>query len=122
MKMLLGIGGSEDSFRALDRTVARAREAGDDLTVAVVENPESDRSPGEVRERVESVLSGEGVDAAVRELSGDPGAELVRVADDEGFDGVVLGGGERSPMGKIRLGHIAEFVLLNANVSVTLVR
>ncbi len=122
MKVLLGIGGSEDSFRALDRTVARAREAGDDLTVAILENPESDRSPAEVRERAESVLAGEGVEAVVRELSGDPGAELVRVASDEGFDEIVLGGGERSPMGKIRLGHIAEFVLLNSHVSVTLVR
>jgi nucleotide-binding universal stress UspA family protein len=35
---------------------------------------------------------------------------------------VVIGGGEQSPMGKIRLGHIAEFVLLNSHVTVTLVR
>jgi nucleotide-binding universal stress UspA family protein len=122
MKVLLGIGGSDDSFRALDRTVRRAGEAGDELTVAVVENPESDRSPTEIRERVEAVLAESEVDAGVREVAGDPGAELVRIAEDEGFDGIVLGGGQRSPMGKIRLGHIAEFVLLNSRVSVTLVR
>jgi nucleotide-binding universal stress UspA family protein len=44
------------------------------------------------------------------------------VAEREGFDRVVLGGGETSPLGKVTLGEIAEFVVLNANVSVTLVR
>ena len=58
----------------------------------------------------------------VRHLSGDPGSQLVDVAEREGFDQIVLGGGQRSPMGKIKLGHIAEFVLLNSPVTVTLVR
>jgi len=61
-----------------------------------------------------------GVD--VRTLSGDPGSELLDVAEREGFDQIVLGGGQRSPMGKIKLGHIAEFVLLNSHVTVKLVR
>ena len=43
MNVLLGIGGADDSLDALEETVARAVDAGDDLTVAVVENPESDR-------------------------------------------------------------------------------
>ena len=34
MKVLLGIGGSEDSFRALERTIDRAGAAGDDLVVS----------------------------------------------------------------------------------------
>ena len=37
MKVLLGIGGGDDSRRALEQTVTRAAEAGDDLTVAVVD-------------------------------------------------------------------------------------
>lgn len=122
MKVLLGVGGSDDSLTALERTIARAAESGDDLTVAVVENPESDPEPDAVEERVRAVLAEADLDADVRRIAGDPGSELVRVAESEDFDQLVLGGGEYSPMGKIRLGSIAEFVLLNSHVTVTLVR
>jgi nucleotide-binding universal stress UspA family protein len=122
MRVLLGIGGSEDSVRALERTVARAVEAGDDLTVAVVENPDSEMAVEAVRERVESLLRESAVDADVLVLEGHAGSRLVEVAEGEGFDRLVLGGGETSPLGKVTLGEIAEFVILNANTSVTLVR
>lgn len=122
MKVLLGIGGSEDSFRALERTVERAAEAGDDLTVAVVENPDSEPSVGAVRERAEAVLRDSPVEAAVVTLEGHAGSRLVELAEQEGFDRLVLGGGETSPLGKVTLGDITEFVILNANTSVTLIR
>jgi nucleotide-binding universal stress UspA family protein len=122
MNVLLGIGGSDDSLRALERTVARADAAGDDLTVAILENPESDRDPDDIESRVFEVLDDAGFSAEVRKLSGDPGSRLVDLAEREGFDEIVLGGGQRSPMGKIKLGQIAEFVLLNSPVSVKLVR
>ncbi|MFB6072532.1 MAG: universal stress protein [Halobacterium sp.] len=122
MKVLLGIGGTEDSLTALEHTVERAVDAGDELTVAVVENPESDRDPEELVGEARSALSDAGLPEDVRRLSGDPGSSLVELAESEDFEQIVLGGGERSPMGKIRLGHIAEFVLLNARVSVKLVR
>jgi nucleotide-binding universal stress UspA family protein len=44
------------------------------------------------------------------------------VAEEHEFDKIVLGGGETSPMGKIQIGGIAEFVLLNSHVTVSLVR
>ncbi|UPW02029.1 universal stress protein [Halorussus gelatinilyticus] len=122
MNVLLGIGGSDDSFRALEETVDRAQAAGDDLTVAILENPESDRDTEAIEARVFETLETADFAAGVRHLSGDPGSQLVDLAEREGFDQVVLGGGQRSPMGKIKLGHIAEFVLLNSPVSVKLVR
>jgi nucleotide-binding universal stress UspA family protein len=122
MRVLLGVGGSEDSFRALERTVERTVEAGDELTVAVVENPDSDPDVEAVRDRVETVLREAGVEAEVLVLEGHPGSRLVELAEGEGFDRLVLGGGETSPLGKVSLGEIAEFVILNANTSVTLVR
>lgn len=122
MKLLLGIGGTDDSLAALDQTVERAVAAGDDLTVAVLENPDSPRSPEEVVEHVEEQLAEADLDASIRRVEGDPGSRLVELAESEDFDGIVLGGGERSPMGKINLGSIAEFVILNATTSVTLVR
>ena len=122
MKVLLGVGGSDDGLTALDRTIERTVEAGDELTVAVVENPATDRSPDAIREAVESRLAEANLDASVVLLEGHPGSRLVELAEQEGFDRIVLGGGETSPLGKVSLGSIAEFVILNATVSVTLVR
>ncbi|PSQ33683.1 universal stress protein [Halobacteriales archaeon QS_9_70_65] len=122
MDLLLGIGGSEDSFRALEETIERAIETGDALTVAIVENPESETDVEEIRNRVEAALSAASFDAEVRTLSGHPGSQLLELAEREGYDRIVLGGGETSPLGKVELGSIAEFVLLNAKTTVTLVR
>jgi len=122
MKVLLGIGGSDDSLAALQRTIERAVEAGDDLTIAVLDNPESERSPAKIEAAVRDALATADLEAEVRRVTGDPGSELVALAERGEFDQLVLGGGTRSPMGKIRLGHIAEFVLLNSQVTVTLVR
>jgi nucleotide-binding universal stress UspA family protein len=122
MKVLLGMGGAEDSLEALEETVTRAAAAGDELTIGIVENPESDRTPEQLVAAANAELEAVGLDADVRQLSGDPGSSLVQVAESEEFDQIVLGGGQRSPMGKIRLGQIAEFVLLNSHVSVKLVR
>ena len=122
MKVLCGIGGSDDSFRALDRTVERAAAADDDLTVAVVDNEDSSVTPDDVMERAREALAHAGIDADIRRVGGDPGSQLVEIAETEGFEEIVLGGGQTSPMGKITIGPIAEFVLLNAKTSVTLVR
>ncbi len=116
------MGGSEDSLTALERTVERSRAAGDDLTIALVENPQTDADQADLESTVRDVLADADFDADVRRIEGDAGSRLVDVAEAEGFDLVVLGGGERSPMGKINLGQIAQFVLLNSPVSVKLVR
>ena len=122
MKVLLGIGGSDDSIRALEKTVERTANANDDLTIAIVENPSVERSRDDIESKVTDVLDDYGIDVDVRHLEGDPGSVLVDLAENEGFEQIALGGGETSPMGKIQIGSIAEFVLLNSHVTVTLVR
>lgn len=122
MKVLLGIGGSDDSIRALEAVVARAAAVGDDLTIAIVENPRSPRSREEIAERAREELEGAGIDAPIRQVEGNPGSELVDIAERGGFDQIALGGGQTSPMGKINVGSIAEFVLLNARTTVRLIR
>lgn len=122
MKVLLGVGESEDSMRAVERTASRVAVTGDELTVGIVDPPDAEQSPEAVAETVREILSEEDVDAEIRHLDGDPGVRLVDVAESEGFDEIVLGGGQRSPMGKIKLGSTAEFVLLNSHVTVSLIR
>ncbi|WP_436929055.1 universal stress protein [Halosimplex halobium] len=121
MKVLLGMGGSPDGFDALDETLARAREAGDDLTVAVLDTSE-DYDVDDVESRIRDRVADADLDAEVTQLPGHPGSQLSQFAEREGFDRIVIGGGQRSPMGKIELGEVAEFVLLNADTTVTLVR
>jgi nucleotide-binding universal stress UspA family protein len=122
MKVLLGVGGTEGSVRALERTLARTREAGDDLTVAVFDDTGATEPLDAVEARVRDHLADAGVDAEVRRVTGDAGSALVELAEAGGFDQVVVGGGERSPMGKIRVGSVAQYVVTNAPVTVTLVR
>lgn len=120
MKVLLGVGGRDDSALALDRTVERTR-AGDDLTVAVFDDTGTGDAAA-VERRVRTALEDAGVDATITRLDGDAGSALVELAETGGFDRLVVGGGERSPMGKVRIGSVAQFAVVNASVTVTLVR
>jgi nucleotide-binding universal stress UspA family protein len=122
VKLLLGVGGTDDGIRALEDTLDRVRETGDTLAVAVFENPASESKPDEVEADVRERLAAAGVEASVHRLSGHPGSELIGLAEREGFERIVLGGGERSPMGKVQVGSVAQFVVVNAPVSVTLIR
>jgi nucleotide-binding universal stress UspA family protein len=122
MDVLIGLGGSELSYLALEKTIERGREAGDSLTVVVFDSEEVPASTDAVVAEVHERLVGTDFQAEVRRLEGDAGAALVDVADREGFDRIVLGSGRRSTLGKVQLGTVAEFVLLNAQTPVTLVR
>jgi nucleotide-binding universal stress UspA family protein len=123
MDILLGVGGSELSYHALEETIERAQATGDDLTVAIFNNEEISEDMETIQQRVESTLQESDFEAAIRHLEGDnPGSELISLAENESFDRIVLGGGERSTLGKIQLGSIVEFVLLNAQTPVTLIR
>ncbi|MFB6131342.1 MAG: universal stress protein [Salinigranum sp.] len=122
MKLLVGYGGTDDAAVALRKTIERAAEADDELTVALVDDPAAEDADESLESAVREALDGAGMDATIEHLDGDPGAKLVEMAETGGFDGIVLGGGEKSPMGKIRIGSLQEFVLLNAHTTVTLVR
>ena len=120
MNIVLGVGGAEDSFLALRETVRRTATTGDALTVAVFDELADD--PDRLEREIRETLEPHDVRANIVHLPDDPGPAITELADSEGFDRIVLGGGRRSPMGKIALGQVAEFVILNANTSVTLVR
>lgn len=122
MKVLCGVDGTENSFRALERAVERAAVAGDEVTVAVFDAPETEADPELLREGVRNVLEEAKTDARIRRFDADPGSALVEFAETEGFDEITLGGGVTSPMGKINIGSVTEFVLLNSHVTVSLVR
>jgi nucleotide-binding universal stress UspA family protein len=124
MKVLLGVDGTDSSLRALEEVTERAAQTGDELTVGIADDPEagSIETDADFEARVREIADRVALDVQVRRLGGDLGSELVEVAQADGFDRLVVGGGERSPMGKIELSPDTQFVLLNAGTSVTLVR
>ncbi|PGF16467.1 universal stress protein UspA [Natrinema sp. CBA1119] len=123
MNVLLGLGGSDESVKTLRQTIERTQDVGDDLTVVIVDKPESKRSQDETYQMAVDRLEDVGLDEIpVEKLEGDPGSALVNYAEQGEFDQLVIGGGTLSPMGKIQLGPITEFVLLNAPTTVKLVR
>lgn len=121
MRLLVGIDRSERASAVLEAATARAADTGDDLTVAVMETDDGP-SIDQLEQNVQEHLSTCSVDADVRLLTGHAGSQLVELAEREGFDRLVIDGGQRSPLGKIQLADVAEFVLLNATMTVTLVR
>ncbi len=120
MHVLVGVGGRHNSMAALERAVGRATATGDELTVAFFETEHAESD--EVRARIDELLAGAKIDATVRHIEGDPGSSLVDIAESEGFDEIVIGGGTTSPMGKIKIDTTTEFILLNSHTTVTLVR
>lgn len=122
MNILLGIGGGPDGDRALNRVLDRVADTADSLTIVVVDNPSTEVDHAALEARVRETVANAAVSASVRSESGDPGSRLVEIAETENFDLIAIGGGERSPMGKIQLGPMTEFIVLNATVSVWLVR
>lgn len=122
MNVLVGLVGSDESIKTLRQTIDRTSEVGDDLTVAIAEKPEAKRSQEDMAEQAQKLLTEANVDADIAQLEGDPGSSMVDYAEQGEFDQLVIGGGTLSPMGKIQLGPITEFVLLNAPTTVKLVR
>ncbi len=120
MHLLFGVGDTDDGLRALETVVSRARVTDDDLTVAVYSEDES--SLEDIDAAVRDRLAELDFDASVRRLDGEHPGQLVEIAEREDIDRIVLPGGNRSPLGKIRLDRVTEFVLLNAGTSVTLIR
>lgn len=62
-----------------------------------------------------STLEAEGIDAHVKERSGDPDEEILRAAREANADHIVLGGRRRTPVGKAVFGSVVQDVIRNAD-------
>lgn len=122
MKVLLGLDGTENSLEVLSRTIERTNEAGDDLTVAILGHFEHKLDPEELYRRARDAIQDSDIEAPVRRISGDPGSRLVDIAETEDFDAIALNAGQQTLTGKFTPARVIEFVILNASVSVILVR
>lgn len=119
MRLIVGVDGSENALAGLEDVLTRAKEVGDEVTVAVYEG---EAPLAETEARVRDRLDTLQFDAAIETIEGDPGGRLVELAERDGYDRIVLSGGQTSPLGKIQLDSVIEFVLLNSHTTVTLIR
>ena len=120
MDVLVGVGSPNDSPAAIERAIRQATRVGDELSVVILD-PET-ATDESLEATVTATLDGHDITASTRHVAGQPGSELVDIAESEGFDEIILAGGQTSPMGKITIDKTVEFVMLNAHTTVTLVR
>lgn len=120
MRLLVGVDGSERSHQALREALEDAQGADATVTVLLYTPEEQALESHErwVRDRLEDAQ----VEATVQQVEGNPGSRLVELAESGDYDRIVLPGGRRSPLGKIQFDTTIEFVLMNAQTSVTLAR
>lgn len=122
MKILLGISGEEDEFAALSKLLSEDTIHWDSLTVAILDSDNTALSPDTITNRIDEMLETTDTSVTTTRLPGDPGSTLIEHAETQDFDAIAIGGGERSPLGKLTLNQTAEFVVLNSKITVLLVR
>ena len=67
------------------------------------------------------MLESSGVEFAIHERPGNPAEEILELAAERDSDGIVLGVGGHSPVGKVLFGSVAQAVILNSDRPVTVV-
>jgi len=130
MKILVGYDGSNVSREAIDLSIehANAFEAEIMIVRSMVGGPEVPRKDFEVAEndleyeknrlldkkiRCEAILSVRGLEA---------GEDLVRLAEENKVEEIIIGVRRRSKVGKLLFGSTAQYVILNASCPVVSVK
>jgi nucleotide-binding universal stress UspA family protein len=128
MKILVGYDGSLSSKEALKLSVRHAVAFG--ATVDVITSMEKGTDVGEEQKALEglewakSVVAEEKITCnthlLIRGMS--PGEDLVEFATENKVDEIIIGVKKRSKVGKLLLGSVAQYVILEADCPVVSVK
>jgi nucleotide-binding universal stress UspA family protein len=118
-RILVGTDGSATAARAVDRAAEVAAATGARLTILCVDSPE--RSQKVVEAEAER-LGSRGVEVSTRTESGDPASVLVEVAEQDGFDLLVVGNKGMTGASRFFLGSVPNKVSHHAPVALLIVR
>lgn len=127
-KILLAYDGGEPARRALETAgeLARAFHAPVSVVSVVPESaclPEVDASiDASVRanglQEAKRLLAGMGVDVELLEPSGDPARRIEQIAEEGGFDTIVIGSGDGVPIDRTFHGSVSRHVVAHAAATV----
>jgi len=131
-KILLAYDGGEPARRALDQTIELAR--GFSASVGIISvvpprpgrgqmDPWEDRTAhAEVLLEARRLLREAGIDAELMEPGGDPATTIERVADERGFDTIVIGTRGLGALARALHGSVSEHVATHATATVVVAR
>jgi len=131
-KILLAYDGSEPAKRALGQTIEFARRF--EAMVGVISvvparsgrtavDPWDDRTVhAEELLEARKVLREAGIEAELLEPAGDPARTIEHMADERGYDTIVIGTRNLGALARTLHGSVSEHVAANAHVTVVVVR
>ena len=131
-RILLAYDGGEPARRALDQTVELAKRF--EATVGVISvvpmrpgrapmDPWDDRTVhAEELLEARKLLREAGIEAELLEPGGDPAKTIERMADERGYDTIVIGTRGLGALGRVLQGSVSEHVATNAHVTVVVAR
>jgi nucleotide-binding universal stress UspA family protein len=136
MKVLIPIDGSEHSRKALERGLELAEKQGAEVTIMTVA-PAAGSILDEMRniqekltaeyqgwlDQARAMFAAKGIKVAtILETGLVPANNIIRLAEEEKFDRIIMGATGMSALGRILMGSTAGKVVANAPCEVTLVR
>ena len=131
-KILLAYDGGEPAKRALDQTVELARHFGASVGVISVVPVHPGRAPidpwddrtvhAEELLEARKLLREAGIEAELLEPGGDPAKTIEHMADERGYDTIVVGTRGLGTLARTLQGSVSEHVAANAHVTVVVAR
>ncbi len=131
-KILLAYDGGEPARRALDKTIELAKYSQAEVGVISVVPVHPGRVPVDpwddrtvhAEELLEArkVLREAGIEATMIEPGGDPARTIERVADERGYDTIVIGSRGLGAVARTLQGSVSEHVATHAHATVVVAR
>ena len=132
MKILLAYDGGEPAHKALDLTAdfARKFDAGVAVVSVVPVHPGRvpidpwDDTPVHASQLAEArkLLLGYGIEPVLIEQAGEPARTIERIAQDGGYDMVVVGSRHLGAVSRVLQGSVSEHVATHASATVVIAR
>jgi len=131
-KILLAYDGGEPAKRALDQTIELAQKFGASVGVISVVPVHPGRAPidpwddrtvhAEELLEARTLLREAGIEAELFEPGGDPAKLIERVADERGYDTIVVGSRGLNALTKMLQGSVSDHVATHAHATVVVAR
>jgi len=131
-RILVAYDGGEPARRALETAIDLAQKLEALITVVSVVPVHPGRSPidpwddravhaGELLE-AKQILAERGMTAELLEPAGDPATTIERIAEEGGFDTVIVGSRGLGPVSRFLQGSVSEHVATHADATVVIAR